>query len=291
MRAIGPPPDAPKLLALISGLIASPFASRGVNCDVALSALFWLNQNAGAVELVRPAARGRRQVRSVTRARPYRTVSSRAIRGAYVIAWISRSTSRRRFTEVADETTGPRSCPRAVMLLDRCRRTTDCAGRRQRRCSSRSTVRAPKKSSAASSRRARSTLRDGQKVEDTRRTALLGGDAGRTPAKLMPFLWSLALTEHGSIAGDPQSGSTVQLRNRHWFSYPGYAEILLGEPHDDDIKSNDPVRNPYPTVLEAIRDGKGLPREKVATLLAWASSTRSSSTRRARHSSMRASNR
>jgi len=66
--------------------------------------------------------------------------------------------------------------------------------------------------------------------------------------KLMPFLWQLMATA-GSIAGDQTIGSTVQLRNRLWFSYPGYAEILLGEPHDDTLKSNDPIRNPYTTVL------------------------------------------
>ena len=115
----------------------------------------------------------------------------------------------------------------------------------------------------------RSTLRSNQKVEETswykRFWATTREERRR---KLMPFFWSL-VTEHGSIAGDPQAGSAVHLRNRHWFSYPGYAEILLGEPHDDVIKSNDPVRNPYPTVLEAIREGKGLPAEKVATFAGW----------------------
>ena len=84
----------------------------------------------------------------------------------------------------------------------------------------------------------------------------------------MPFLWQLMATE-GSIAGDRSAGSSVQLRNRLWFSYPGYAEILLGEPHDDEIKSNDPVRNPYTTVLERLREALGLPREKVATFGSW----------------------
>ena len=77
---------------------------------------------------------------------------------------------------------------------------------------------------------------------------------------MMPFLWNLMATG-GSIAGDQTVGSTVQLRNQLWFSYPGYAEILLGEPHDDTLKSNDPVRNPYTTVLERIREALNLPRE------------------------------
>ena len=46
----------------------------------------------------------------------------------------------------------------------------------------------------------------------------------------------------------------MSLTNKHWFSYPGYSEILLGQAHDDVIKSNDSVRNPYPTVLETIRE-------------------------------------
>jgi hypothetical protein len=86
--------------------------------------------------------------------------------------------------------------------------------------------------------------------------------------KLMPFLWQL-VSNDGSIAGDRSVGSAVQLRNRLWFSYPGYAEILLGEPHDDEIKSNDPLRNPYTTVLERLRERLSLPPEKVATFASW----------------------
>src|SRR5262245_25025256 len=86
--------------------------------------------------------------------------------------------------------------------------------------------------------------------------------------RLMPFFWSL-VTEHGTIAGDEQAGSAVRLSNRQWFSYPGYAEILLGEAHDDVVKSNEPIRNPFPTVLEAIRESHNLPREQVATFASW----------------------
>jgi hypothetical protein len=116
----------------------------------------------------------------------------------------------------------------------------------------------------------KSTLKDGQKVEETtsykRYWASTPEERRR---KLMPFFWSL-VTDHGSIAGDRRSGSAVRLGNTHWFSYPGYAEILLGEPHDAAIKSNDPIRNPYPTVLEAIQRKHNLPREKVATFAGWA---------------------
>src|SRR5262245_61942905 len=86
--------------------------------------------------------------------------------------------------------------------------------------------------------------------------------------KLMPFFWEL-LSKDGSIAGDHGAGSYVRLGNHHWFSYPGYAEILLGEPHDATIKSNDAIRNPYPTVLEAVRERLSLPQGKVATIASW----------------------
>jgi hypothetical protein len=62
----------------------------------------------------------------------------------------------------------------------------------------------------------------------------------------------------------------VRLANRHRFSYPGYAEILLGEPQDDVIDSNDPVQNPFATVLEVLRDRLDVPAEKVATVASWA---------------------
>ena len=61
----------------------------------------------------------------------------------------------------------------------------------------------------------------------------------------MPFFWGTLMREHGSIAGNARLGSSVTLTNTHRFSYPGYSEILLGEAHDDEIKSNDPMRNPY----------------------------------------------
>jgi hypothetical protein len=115
----------------------------------------------------------------------------------------------------------------------------------------------------------KSTLRGAQKIEDQpsyQRYWAASREERRR--KLMPFLWSL-VTEHGSIVGDARSGSSALLSNRHWFSYPGYAEILLGEPHDDRIKSNDAIRNPYTTVLETLKERLGLPRAKVATFASW----------------------
>jgi hypothetical protein len=115
----------------------------------------------------------------------------------------------------------------------------------------------------------KSTLGEKQKVEETAAyQRFWAATREERRQKLMPFLWRL-VTEHGSIAGDTTTGSAVKLRNKLWFSYPGYAEILLGEPHDDRITSNDPIQNPYRTVLEVLRDRLKLPREKVATFASW----------------------
>jgi hypothetical protein len=114
-----------------------------------------------------------------------------------------------------------------------------------------------------------STLKEDQKLEaQPAYTRFWAPTREERRQKLMPFLWQLVTTE-GSIAGDRSVESVVQLRNRLWFSYPGYAEILLGEPHDEEIKSNDPLRNPYTTVLERLRERLSLQREKVATFASW----------------------
>ena len=114
-----------------------------------------------------------------------------------------------------------------------------------------------------------STLKEDQKLEaQPAYTRFWAPTREERRQKLMPFLWQLVTTD-GSIAGDRSVESVVQLRNRLWFSYPGYAEILLGEPHDEEIKSNDPLRNPYTTVLERVRERLSLPSEKVATFASW----------------------
>lgn len=116
----------------------------------------------------------------------------------------------------------------------------------------------------------RSTLKPGQNVEShATYQRFWAPTAIERRRKLMPFFWGTLMSEHGSIAGNRALGSSVSLRNRHWFSYPGYAEILLGEPHDDVITSNDPMRNPYPTVLEVLREKLRLPMSGVATFASW----------------------
>jgi hypothetical protein len=106
-------------------------------------------------------------------------------------------------------------------------------------------------------------------VDDPLLTRFGGESAAARRERLMPFFWGSLMAKHGSIAGNPATGSSVTLTNRHRFSYPGYAEILLGEAHDDVIKSNDPDRNPYVTVLEELRQRLGLGRAGVAAFASW----------------------
>ena len=86
---------------------------------------------------------------------------------------------------------------------------------------------------------------------------------------LMPFLWGTFLKEHGSIVGDQQAGSVMQLGNALRFSYPGYAELMTGTPHDDVITSNDNRRYPYETVLQFLKRELGATREQVACFGSW----------------------
>jgi hypothetical protein len=115
----------------------------------------------------------------------------------------------------------------------------------------------------------RSTMPD-TRVEETetwRRYAAATPDERRQ--KLLPFFWTTLMRQHGSIAGNRALGSTSRLSNQHWFSYPGYAEILTGVAHDKEIASNDNVRNPFVTVLEFAREKLDLPPTGVATFGSW----------------------
>lgn len=115
-----------------------------------------------------------------------------------------------------------------------------------------------------------STLGKGRKLEDQPAWKRFNADTPQARReKLLPFFWGTLMREHGSIAGNAALGSRVQLSNRHHFSYPGYAEMLLGVAHDDRIASNDPVQNPYPTVLEVLRERLGLPSTGVALFGSW----------------------
>ena len=84
--------------------------------------------------------------------------------------------------------------------------------------------------------------------------------------RFMPFLWN-TVGKQGQLYGNRQKGSRMNVSNPHWFSYPGYNEILSGYA-DDRIKSNDKIDNPNVTVLEFLNqqpDYKG----KVAVFSSW----------------------
>jgi Type I phosphodiesterase / nucleotide pyrophosphatase len=84
---------------------------------------------------------------------------------------------------------------------------------------------------------------------------------------LMPFFWK-ALAPAGMVLGNPAVGSGVKVRNDQWFSYPGYAEILTGEPHAE-IKSNDFVRYPHETVLDYVHRRLALKSTEIAQIGSW----------------------
>lgn len=67
--------------------------------------------------------------------------------------------------------------------------------------------------------------------------------------KLMPFMWN-TIAKEGFVFGNRQDSSYVDLTNTHWFSYPGYNEILSGKSDDTRINSNDKIPNPNKTILE-----------------------------------------
>ena len=114
------------------------------------------------------------------------------------------------------------------------------------------------------------TLKEGQSLEtDPTYQRFWASSPEERRQKMMPFFWGTLMKDHGSIAGNRTLGSRVTLTNRHWFSYPGYAEILLGQAHDGVIKSNDAIRNPHATVLEVLRERLVLPRDGVATFASW----------------------
>ena len=116
----------------------------------------------------------------------------------------------------------------------------------------------------------RSTLAKDARLEDSAVFKRFNAaTAAERREKVMPFFWKELMAKHGSIAGNRALGSSVTLTNTHWFSYPGYSEILTGEAHDDVIKSNDRIQNPYRTVLEEIRERLNLPAAKVATFGSW----------------------
>jgi hypothetical protein len=84
--------------------------------------------------------------------------------------------------------------------------------------------------------------------------------------KLMPFVWR-TIAKEGFVFGNRNENSSVDLTNTHWFSYPGYNEILSGKADDERINSNDKAPNPNKTLLELAN--KQHLKGQVAAFASW----------------------
>ena len=84
--------------------------------------------------------------------------------------------------------------------------------------------------------------------------------------KLMPFFWNI-ISNQGQIYGNREFDNKVNNANPHWFSYPGYSEIMTGFA-DSTIDSNEFPPNPHVTVLEFLNKQSKF-KGKVAAFGAW----------------------
>ena len=85
-------------------------------------------------------------------------------------------------------------------------------------------------------------------------------------AALLPFVWGTMATQ-GSLLGNRDLGSSMNVTNGMNFSYPGYNEMLVGYP-DPRINTNDVGPNPNVTVFEWINGRAGY-KGHVAAVGAW----------------------
>lgn len=116
----------------------------------------------------------------------------------------------------------------------------------------------------------RSTVEKGSVEETALYKSFWAPTATERRERLMPFFWRTLMTRYGSIGGNAARGSKATITNRHRFSYPGYAEILTGQAHDEVINSNDARRIPYPTVLEFLKRKLEVSPAQVAAFSSWA---------------------
>lgn len=84
---------------------------------------------------------------------------------------------------------------------------------------------------------------------------------------LMPFFWT-TIAKQGQLYGNRKYNNFVNCTNKHWFSYPGYNEILCGYADDARIKTNNKIDNPNVTVLEFLNQQRGY-KNKVAAFGSW----------------------
>ena len=84
--------------------------------------------------------------------------------------------------------------------------------------------------------------------------------------KLLPFIWNHVATK-GMLFGNRYKNNKVDVANPHWFSYPGYNEILTGYP-DSAINSSDYPPNPHTNVFAFLHQQTAY-KNKVAAFGAW----------------------
>ena len=97
-------------------------------------------------------------------------------------------------------------------------------------------------------------ISDSKQVRDTesyRRTYWRPTPELRRKA-LMPFVWN-TVAKQGTIIGNRNLNSVMQVANKTNISFPGYCEMMTGMV-DEAITSNDPVNNPHRNVLEAVNE-------------------------------------
>lgn len=70
-------------------------------------------------------------------------------------------------------------------------------------------------------------------------------------AKLLPFIWG-ELAQKGQIHGNRVYQNYVNVKNPHWFSYPGYSELLTGQ-MDSAVNSNEYKSNPHTNFFEYLQ--------------------------------------
>lgn len=90
---------------------------------------------------------------------------------------------------------------------------------------------------------------------DTLKQDFDGASTSEKRRKLMPFLWQ-TLQASGTIIGNQDKGSVMQVANPWYFSYPGYNELITGQV-DNAIDSNDKVPNPNVSFLEWLQPQPG----------------------------------
>jgi len=91
-------------------------------------------------------------------------------------------------------------------------------------------------------------------------------DAKTRRKKLMPFFWN-QLSTKGQLYGNRDKGNLVNVKNRYWFSYPGYNEMFTGYP-DTLVNSNNFPPNPNINVQEFINKQPGY-ENKVIAFTSW----------------------